>query len=196
MKLLTTILFVAFGLKGLAQTTVTRNWIHTQETYYDPLGNSINVTNSLPKGGANYTTVVGQTYSYVIFWYGVTNISEVPMKLTMTFPLEPLSFFPSSDSHIRLFFPPETMTSEKIDLFDYGVTNLKGFLDTRFYEPSSLEKTINPKEEFLFYVAVLMYQAQGSARASLVMKDNELLYQINIGLETAIIPCGPITFKD
>jgi len=195
MKLFATFIIIAISLNALAQNPTLRNWIHTQETFSDSIGNSLNIINSLPKGGATYTTVTGHTYSYVIFWHRITNMSEVPMKLNMTFPAEPFNIFPTPESHIRLFLPPENMTSEKIDLFDYGLSNLKSFLDKTFYEPSSFEKTINPKEEFLFYVSVLIYQAQGSARASLVMKDNELLYQINIGPETAIIPCGPITFK-
>lgn len=196
MKLFTTIVFISTSLIALGQTPTTRNWIHTEETYADTIGKTILITNSLPKGGATYTTVIGHTYSYVIFWHRITNMSEVPMKLNMTFPAEPFNIFPTPDSHIRLFLPPETMTSEKIDLFDYGLSNLKGFLDTRFYEPSSFEKTINPKEEFLFYVSVLIYQAQGSARASLVMKDHDLLYQIKIDPDATVIPCGQITFKD
>jgi len=196
MKLFTTIIFISTSLIALAQTPITRNWIHTQETYADPLGNSIHVTNSLPKGGATYTTVTGHTYSYVIFWHRVTNTSDIPLELILKFPHKPFTIFPSPDSHIRLFLPPETMTPKKIDLFDYGVTNLKGFLDTAFYEPSNLGKTINPKEEYYFYVSVLIYQGQGSARASLIMKDNEFLYQIKIGSDSAVIPCGQVTFKD
>ena len=195
MKLLTTILVAAIGLNTLAQTTTTRNWIHTQETYSDSIGNSINVTNSFPKGGATYTNIGGHTYSYVIFWHRITNTSKVPLDLVLEFPPKPFTIFPSPNSHIRLFLPNENMTTEKIELFDYGLSNLKGFLDTSFYEPKRLEKTLNPNEDYLFYVSVLIYHAQGSARASLVWQGSNMVYKIKINPDSAVIPCGQITFK-
>ncbi len=42
------------------------------------------------------------------------------------------------------------MTMDKIPQLDYGLTNLKSFLDSGFNKPSSLQKTINPKEDFMF----------------------------------------------
>jgi len=88
------------------------------------------------------------------------------------------------------------MSSEKIDQFDHGLSNLKGFLDAGFYEPSLLEKTINPKEEYLFYISVLIYQARGIARSALVMKGQDVFYQISIDQNSVSIPCGQITFKN
>lgn len=196
MKLLTTCILIAISLNTLAQTTPKRNWIHTEATYYDVVGNALNVTNSLPKGGATYTDTAGNTYSYVVFWYRLTNASEVPLELMIKFPTEPFTIFPSPDSHIKIFLPKETMTSEKIEMFDYGLSNLKDLLDAEFSKPSMLEKTINPKEEYLFYISVLMYQAQGPARAALVMKGHDLTYQISMGQNSDLIPCGQLTFKN
>lgn len=196
MRLLTNLLLVSISLNTLAQTTPARNWVHTEEEYSDSSGNTLMITNSLPKGGGTYTNSQGNTYSYVVFWYRVTNQSEVPMELELNFPATPFAFFPSPDSHIRLFFPSETLTPEKIDEFDYGLSDLKGFLDAEFNEPSGLQKTINPKEEYLFYLSVLMYQVEGTARTALIMKGNDLFYQVNISPNSTTIPCGKLLFKN
>ena len=196
MKLFSTIILFTISINTLAQTTPERKWIHTEATYSDSEGNTFSVTNSLPKGGGTYNNSEGKTYSYVNFWYRVTNTSEVPMELKIEFPNKQFVFFPSPNSHIRIFLPKETMTTEKIEMFDYGLSNLKDFLDTEFYEPSVLQKTINANEEYLFYVSVLIYQAQGSARAAFVMKGNDLFYQIKIDPNDNEIPCGKIAFKN
>ncbi len=196
MRLLTTIILISICLTAFGQTTTARNWIDTEVTYSDSIGNALSITNSLPKGGATYTDPARNTYSYVVFWYRVTNESEVPLELELKFPAKPFEIFPSDDSHIRIFSPPETMTSEKIALHDYGLSDLKGFLDAEFNEPSMLEKTINPKEEYFFYTSILIHQARGTARTSLVMKGQDLFYQIKIGSDSALIPCGWITFKN
>ena len=195
MRLLTSLIVIGFGLNTFAQTTTQGNWIHTEAKYSDDIGNAMSITNSFPKGGGTYSDAAGNTYNYVNFWYRLTNMSEVPMEFKLEFPDKPLTFFPSPNSHIRIYLPSETMTSEKITMFDYGLSNLKGYLDAKFDEPSQLEKTIKPKEEFMFYVSILIYQAQGSARASLVLKENNLFYHIRMDPNSDVIPCGQITFK-
>ena len=195
MRLLTTLLLLSISPNVLTQTTV-RNWVHTEEQYSDADGNTLTITNSFPKGGGTYTDSEGNTYSYVVFWYRVTNEFEAPMELELNFPAGPFRFFPSSESHIRLFLPSETMTLEKIDAFDYGLSNLKDILDALFNKPARLKKTINPKKEYLFYVSMLMYQVEGTARTALVVKGNDLYYEISINPNSAQISCGKITFKN
>jgi hypothetical protein len=56
-------------------------------------------------------------------------------------------------------------------------------------------KTIQPKEESLFYIAMLFYFATGSARTELVLKEQKLFYNIKVGSEQVIIPCGQVLFK-
>ena len=87
------------------------------------------------------------------------------------------------------------MTNDKESLGDYGLTSLKSFLDTAFYLPPMLHRTINSKEECLFYVAMLFYQARGSARTEFVLKEQDLFYRISVGSQNALIPCGQMVFK-
>jgi len=182
-------------LPGIAQTAPTRNWVDTEVKYTDPAGNVVNVQSSLPRGGGGYTGSEGRRYSYVIFWIRIINESAVPAELAINFPADPYTIFPSPDSHIRIFLPPDTMTVDKIALGDYGL-NLQSFLDARFNKPSMLQRTINPKAEYLFYIPVLIYQARGTARAALVLKDKDLSFRISISPESALIPCGWLVFKN
>jgi len=46
------------------------------------------------------------------------------------------------------------MTIDKQSLYNYGITGLKSFLDTDFNK-TMLKRSINPKDEYLFYVVLL-----------------------------------------
>ena len=73
------------------------------------------------------------------------------------------------------------MTLDKESLYNYGVTGLKSFLDTSLNKPTMLQRTINPKEACLFYIAALYNQGvDGVVRAALVLKEQDLFYRISI----------------
>ncbi len=198
MRQLTTFILLTICLTAIGQTSPTRKWVDTEVKYTDSAGKVVIVHNSLPKGGGGYTDSVGKNYSYVIFWTRVINESDTPVELAIKFPADPFTIFPSPNSHIRIFLPPDTMTLDKVPLYDYGLTNLQSFLDAGFNRPSMLQRTINPKEECLFYIPVLFYQARGTARAALVLKGQDLFFRINIApdVDSALIPCGQIVFKN
>jgi hypothetical protein len=88
------------------------------------------------------------------------------------------------------------MTLDKETLYGYGATGLKSFLDTGLHKPTMLQRTINPKEAYVFYIVVLFYQADGTTRAGLVLKGQDLFYGITPQLGAALIPCGQIVFKN
>lgn len=179
----------------MAQTSPTRKWVDTEVKYTDSAGKVVMVHNSFPKGGGGYTDSTGKKHSYVIFWTRVINESTTPLELAIKFPADPFTIFPSPDSHIRIFLPPDTMTLEKVPLGDYGLINLQSFLDAGFNKPSMLQRTINPKEECFFYIPVLIHQARGTARAALVLKGQDLFFRISIAPYSALIPCGHLVFK-
>ena len=196
MRLLTTFILLTICLTAMAQTSPSRNWVDTEVKYTDPAGKIVMIHNSFPKGGGGYTNTIGKKYNYVIFWIRIINESTTPLELAIKFPADPFTIFPSPDSHIRIFLPPDTMTLEKVPLGDYGLTNLQSFLDTGFNKPSILQRTINSKKECLFYIPVLIYQARGTARASLVVKGQDLFFRISIAPDSALIPCGHLAFKN
>ena len=83
------------------------------------------------------------------------------------------------------------MTDDKESLYDFGATGLKSFLDTGLNKPTTFQRTINPKEECLFYVLAI---PGAGCRASFVLKGLDLFYRINI-IPDLLMPCGQIVFK-
>ena len=196
MKPLVTFILLTICLTTVAQTTPERNWVDTEVKYTDAAGNVIMVQNSLPKGGGGYIDVAGKKYSYVILWTRIVNESATPLKFMMKFPADTFAIFPSPDSYIRLFLPPDIMAPDKIQLVDYGLTNLKPFLDAEFNRPSLQRKILKPNEEYYFYIPILLHQARGTARTALVLKEHDLFYKVNIGEHSTLIPCGRIYFEN
>ena len=199
MRLLTIFILLTIYLTALGQTTSTKQWVDTEATYRDSSGNVVIVHNSFPKGPGRYTDSDGKDHGYLTFWTRVINESATPLQLSITFPTDPFTIFPSPDEHIRIFLPPDTMTVDKIPLYSYGLTNLQSSLDAGFDKPSMLQKTINPKEECLFYFAVFIYESQGrgSTRTAFVLKGQDLFFRISMApdVDSALIPCGQLVFK-
>jgi len=171
------------------------------------------IQNSFPKGD-RHTDSRGKTFGIAIFWTRVINETATPLELTINFPADSLAILSSPDSYLKIFLPPDTMTLDKVWLYNYGVTGLRSFLDTGLNKPTMLQRTINPKEECLFYIGVLRYQVPNQApgtrraglhqasggviRTGLVLKEQDLFYRISITgeLDSALFPCGQIVFKN
>src|SRR5687767_1996849 len=150
-----------------------------------------------PRGGP-YTDPTGKKFGYSIFWTRVINETATPLELTINFPADSFKIPPSADSYLKLFVPPDDpMTLDKESLYDYGSEFLKSLLDTGLNKPTALQRTINPKEEYFFYIGALSYKSGGMVRAGLVLKDQELFYRIGIipHFDSALFPCGHIVFK-
>jgi hypothetical protein len=170
----------------------------------------ITIQNSFPKGD-RHTDSSGKSFGIAIFWTRVINETADPLELTINFPADSLSILSSPGSYLKLFLPPDTMTLDKVPLYNYGVTGLRSFLDTGLNKPTRLRRTINPKEEFLFYTGVVRYRVSdhvpgtrerglhqeggGVTRTGLLLKEQNLFYRISIDDESSLIPCGQIVFK-
>jgi hypothetical protein len=186
------LLFVYLNAKG--QVGPPRNWVDSEVKHTDSNGNSVMMTNSLPKGGG----VVYQNekkYGYVVFWTRMSNQSATPIELKVKFP--EVTFFKSPDSYIKIVLPKESMNIEKEQLFDYGLTNLQSILNDESNQLVILQKKIGPKEDYLFYVTVFIHiEGSGSARAKFELNDKELFYKISMGSDTTLIPSGSLDFKN
>jgi hypothetical protein len=101
------------------------------------------------------------------------------------------------------------MTLDKIPLFNYGLTGLDSFLDKNIHKPSSLKRTINPKESIGFYVVKLGLVSEGPRgagdilRTGLSLKGQDLFYRVSVYNGTAPssisekeINCGSINLKN
>ena len=73
------------------------------------------------------------------------------------------------------------MTLDKFPLINYGLKDIESFLDKRIHKPSSLKRTINPKESNAFYVVILSPTTEGASgilRTGLSPKGQNLFYRI------------------
>ena len=179
---------------------------HTKYEYTDSIGKSLIIQNSFPKG-EKYTDPNGKGYFKSIFWTRIINETDNPFELTIDFSGDsyelPSSVGSSVDNYRNIILPSDTMTHDKEDLFNYGLTDLDSFLGNSIHKPSSLKRTINPKESSGFYVVLLFIKPKsgwqrvkgdgnGYTRAGFSLKGQNLFYTLN-GKE---IHCGSINLKN
>lgn len=191
MKILALFLLLLVCLNNNAQVGTTRNWVDSKAKYMDASGNLVEFTNSLPKGGGVHF-LNGKKYSYVIFWTRIHNQSAIPLQLQVKF--SDLTFFKSTESHIKIVLPKVSMTIDKVQFFDYGLTNMQSLLNDKSKQLSTLQKQVFPKEDYYFYIPVFIHEDSGTARAALILKGKDLFYNIRIGSDKALIPCGNLFF--
>ena len=182
--------------------------VHAQPLFNwgsETLSQGVRIQNSLPvgmgyldsTGKIGYIDSIGKVYGYLIFFHRVTNETNFALSLTLHFP----GSFPSPNADLKLFLPPDTMTLDKEEFYNYGIKDLKSYLDTSFNTPSTLEKILHPKEGCLFYTVAVWSKlgdtaprAGGVARSVLVLKKQDLFYSIS-GIAPQAFTCGQITFK-
>ncbi|TXI70049.1 MAG: hypothetical protein E6Q41_01835 [Cyclobacteriaceae bacterium] len=185
-------LLLLFSIQVSSQTTAKK-----PEWYSESNTNGIIIQNSYPKGGP-YLGPVSKNYNYsrLVFVTRVVNETSAPVELSINFSADSIAIPGSPNTFVKLFLPSDTMTLDKLPLFNYGVTNLKA-LD----KPTRFHRIIKPKEDCLFYVAGIFYQTvataqnqnRGGNRAELVLQGQKLFYRMPP--QIASLPCGEIVFK-
>jgi hypothetical protein len=181
-------------------------YIDTEAWYTDSTGIEVIIQNSIPKWGTPLLDSIRRElgYSSLIFFNRIINKTNTPVELTINFPADSFSIVPSSDSYLKIFLPPDTMTLAKEGAYSYGLTGLKSFLDTHFNKASILQRTINPGEAYLFYVVTVCYHSYAQenhgelrrgTRAEFVLKGQNLLYRISEH-DLTLIQCGKIARKN
>lgn len=163
MKLLILIFFLFVYINANSQVGPIRNWVDSEVKYTDSKGKSVMITNSLPKGGG-VADINGKKIGYRVFWTRIRNESVTPINLLVKF--NKINFLNSKESPIKIVLPKDNMRHEKIQLFDYGLTNLQSLLNDESNQFSTMQKKISPKEDYFFYVTVFV-QDSGTARAAI-----------------------------
>jgi hypothetical protein len=189
MKISAFFILSLFYISTYGQVGPIRNWIDTEVKYSFANQKDVIFTHSLPKGGGQYN-LKGIKYNHVVFWTRINNQTSTPIKLQVTFPN--ITYLQSPDAHIKILLPKDTMSHEKEQLFNYGLTGFEFLLNDNTRQVKTLIKTIDPKKDYYFYIPVFMHEINGSARASIVLKGEKLFYKISIGKDTAFIPCGSL----
>jgi len=154
--------------------------IPSKYQYTDSIGKRLIIQNSFPKGGIKYTDSNGEVYVYAVFWTRIINETDNPLKLKIHFPVNSYEVPSLPGKYYKILVPPDTMTVDKEPLFNHGLTHLEVFLDNSIHKPSSLKRTINPKESSGFYVVMLclIEGAHGTMRTGLSLKGQDLFYRI------------------
>lgn len=163
-------------------------YIDTESRFTDSTGLDVIIQNSLPKG-VGYTT--GKNFDRIL-WTRIINQTATPLELTINFPADSFPISSSPGTYIKVFLPIDTMTLDKEELYAYGVTS-------GLTRPTPLQRTINPKEEVLFYIGVLFCRVGGVVRGELVLRGHNLFYNIRgipQKLDSTLIPCGQIVLKN
>lgn len=192
MKFLVSVFFLFIYLNANGQVGSTRNWVDSEVKHTDSKGNALMITNSLPKGGG-IVDKTGNEIGYRVFWTRIRNESATPINFLIKFP--DLTFFKSKKFPINIVLPKDKMGYEKVQLFNYGLTNLQSLLNDESNQLKFLQKKIGPKEDYFFYVTVFL-QDRGIARSALILKGKDLFYNITLGSDTTLISCGRLNFKN
>lgn len=194
MKFLVPFILLFVYLNSNGQAGPTRNWVDSDLKYTDSKGNWVKFINSFPRGGG-VVYKKGKKYSYVVFWSRFYNRSAVPLELKVKFP--EVVYFKSSESSIQIVIPKETMSMDKVQLLDFGLTNMQSLLNDTSNQINILRKKIKPNEDCIFYTVVFIHKVDwGPVRAKFVLKDRELFYKISMGPDTTMIHCGDLYFKN
>jgi hypothetical protein len=170
---------------------------HTKYEYTDSIGKRLIILNSFRKGGP-------YTDPKVIFWTRIINETDNPLELKIDFPVDSFEVPGLSGKYYKLLVPPDTMTIDKEPLYDHGMTGLKLFLDNNIHKPSSLKRTITPKETSGFYVVILFDHEVGAPfQTGLSIKGQNLVYRISRAskarhplISEKDIYCGSINLKN
>lgn len=174
-------------------------YIYTDTLYSASTGKGITIQNSLPKGGiidpdgTMYSDSSGKKYAFAVFWTRIINKTTSPLQLNISFPADSLAIFTTPNSYLKLFLPTDSFSYDELSSFNYGLSGVKSFLDTNFNKAMGLQKTLNPNEEHVFYIAMLSYQAGGTPRGALILKENDLYYNMSLAPHgSGTILCGKI----
>ena len=160
--------------------------------YSDTTIQGVRIENGLPKGiPPEYRA--GSKFGFILLWTRITNKTSTPLELTINFPTDSIPTPPTPDSYIRLFLVPDTAY-----YYDNNSTGINFFLDNAFYKQTRLQKTINPREEYLFYVGIASFGKWGGmVRAGFIPKGQELIYKASITphFDSLLFPSVHIVFK-
>jgi len=150
--------------------------------YTDANGKHLTIQNGLPRG-EKYTHPKGDEYFKVIFWTRIINETDNPLELKINFPVDSYEIPYLPGKYYKILVPPDTMTVDEEPLYNYGLRDLKSFLDSSIHKASSLERTINPKESSGFYIVILAQPTEGVPggilRTGLSLQGQNLFYRIS-----------------
>jgi hypothetical protein len=146
--------------------------------YTDSDGKCVIIQTRGPRGIV-YNDLSGKKDFTALFWSLISNETDKPLELKIDFPIEyEVPTVPGK--YFKILLPSDKMTLDKDQLQDYGMKDVKSFIDNNIHKPSSLKRTINPKESSGFYVVILFDKGvYGTSRTGLSIKGQNLFYKVS-----------------
>jgi hypothetical protein len=193
MNIFSTCLLVLLSLNLYGQSVQNKNWEYSKVVYNSSANNKIIITNSLPKGGG-IISYEGKEYNYFIFWTSIRNEASLPLDLKIKFPT--IITFKSKESYAKVAFTKSTMTIDKVQAFDYGLTGIPSLLNNESNQLKDLNNRISTFKNYLFYSAIFIHKTKWPVRAEYIVKDKKLFYKITADTDVVMVPCGSLDFKN
>jgi hypothetical protein len=193
MNIFSTCLLVLLSLNLYGQSVQNKNWEYSKVVYNSSANNKIIITNSLPKGGG-IISYEGKEYNYFIFWTSIRNEASLPLDLKIKFPT--IITFKSKESYAKVAFTKSTMTIDKVQAFDYGLTGIPSLLNNESNQLKELNNRISTFKNYLFYSAIFIHKTKWPVRAEYIYKNKNLFYKITAGTEVVMVSCGSLDFKN
>jgi hypothetical protein len=193
MNIFSTCLLIILSLNLNGQSVQNRNWEYSKVVYNSSVKNKITITNSLPKGGG-IVSYKGKEYNYFIFWTNVRNEASSALDLKIKFPT--IIYFESKESYAKVAFTKSNMTIDKVQEFDYGLTDIPSLLNNESNQLKDLNNRILTFKNYLFYSAIFIHKTKWPVRAEYILKDKNLFYKITAGTDVVMVPCGSLDFKN
>ncbi len=175
------------------QSVKNTNWEYSKAVYNYSVKNKIIITNSLPKGGG-VISHKGKDYNYFIFWTNVSNEASSPLDLKIKFPT--IISFKNKESYAKVAFTKSSMTIDKVQEFDYGLTGIPSLLNNESNQLTDLNNRISPFKNHLFFSAIFIHKTKWPVRAEYILKDKKLFYKITAGTDVVMVSCGSLDFKN
>jgi hypothetical protein len=195
------------GILLLAQATgqsidaTLAKYIYTDSTYTPFSEGKITILNSFPKGGSldsdgsQYQDAQGRQYAFANFWTQVQNHTPKIMELHIDFRQTTFPIFKTPGSFLQLLIPDDLVNLDQLDFFNYGLKDIQNKFDQNNHQPARQQYRLNPGESVTFFVSTLSYNAAGTPRAQMMLKGNNLFYEVNFAPHGGgLIPCGTIKF--
>jgi hypothetical protein len=193
MNIFSTCLLILLSLNLNGQSVQNRNWEYSKVVHNSSANNKIIITNSLPKGGG-IVSYKGKEYNYFNFWTNVRNEASLPLDLKIKFPT--IISFEFNESQAKVVFTKSNMTIDKVQEFDYGLTDIPSLLNNESNQLKELNNRISPFKNYLFYSAIFIHKTKWPVRAEYILKDKKLFYKITAGTDGVMVSCGSLDFKN
>ncbi len=191
LRMFSIFLLILLSLNLNGQSVQNRSWEYTKVVYTPSANHKTIITNSLPKGGG-VVYHKGKEYNYFIFWTNIRNESAFPLELKIKFPA--VNSFNAKESHFTVAFTKAEMTFNKVQAFDYGLTDIPSLVNVESSQVKNINLRILPYKDYLFYSAVFIHKTKWPVRTEYVVKDKKLFYKIKAGTDSVFVPCGGIDF--